>query len=254
MKRIITLLALMTIASAAHAQTDSLVVFDTKGDNLGISVAGFNITLGEDRSSSKSKPKRVTTNFVSVSFGANVFTYKPNYGNWEGRQNFMTDNTNGFRIGVEPFSVQVSLDRRNSVFIRAAMSTTTDVYRFKEPMTLINDENGLLLPETIEGKVKKSRISTAYFGVCAGFGFRISRLLLMFDFNTDLLSGAVSMYKNPKKTQYDINGFNNIRYRLGASATVEGFGIYADYSLTPLFREGVGNDGSVLSIGIRWGF
>ena len=55
MKRIITLLAALAIASAAHAQTDSLVVFDTQGDNLGISIAGFNITLGDDGSSSSGK-------------------------------------------------------------------------------------------------------------------------------------------------------------------------------------------------------
>ena len=254
MKRIITLLALIAIASAAHAQTDSLVVFDTQGDNLGISVAGFNITLGEDNSSSKPKVKRVTTNFISISFGYNVFTYKPNYGNWEGEQNFMTDNTTGWRLGLEPFSVQVSLDRKKSVFLRAAMTSYTDVYRFKKPMTLINGKDGTLLPETIEGNVKKSRMSTGYLGLCAGLGFKISRLLMMFDFNADLLGSANAMYKNPKKTRYDISGFNNIRYRVGASATVNRFGIYADYSLTPLFREGVGNDGSVLSFGLRWGF
>ena len=121
-------------------------------------------------------------------------------------------------------------------------------------MTLINDENGNLLPQDIEGKVKKSRISAGYFGLCAGLGFKISRLMLMFDFNADLLSKSVAMYKNPKKTLYDISGLNNIRYRVGASATVNGFGIYVDYCLTPLFREGVGNDGNVTSIGIRWGF
>ena len=257
MKRIITLLALIAIASAAHAQTDSLVVFDTQGDKLGISVAGFNITLGENGSeqkSSKPKVKRVTTNFLGITFGYNVLTYKPNYGNWASEQNFMTDNTHGMRLGLEPFSIQVSLDRKQTVFLRVAMNSYVENYRFKSPMTLINDENGNLMPQDIGGTVKKSRISASYSGLCAGLGFKISRLMFMFDFNADLLSKSVAMYKNPKKTLYDISGFNNIRYRVGASATVNGFGIYVDYCLTPLFREGVGNDGNVTSIGIRWGF
>ena len=257
MKRIITLLAMIAIASAAHAQTDSLVVFDTQGDKLGISIAGFNITLGENGSeqkTSKPKVKRVTTNFIGITFGYNVLTYKPNYGNWAGEQNFMTDNTHGMRLGLEPFSIQVSLDRKQTAFLRVAMYSYVENYRFKSPMTLINDENGNLMPQDIGGTVKKSRISAGYFGLCAGLGFKISRLMFMFDFNADLLSESVAMYKNPKKTMYDISGLNNIRYRVGASATIEGFGIYVDYSLTPLFREGVGNDGNVTSIGIRWGF
>lgn len=259
MKRIITLLAALAIASAAHAQTDSLVVFDTQGDNLGISIAGFNITLGDDGSSSsgkaaKPKVKRVTTNFAGLSFGANAFTYKPNYGNWAGENQFMTDNTSSWRLGVEAFGVQVSLDRNQKVFLKASLNSTVDRYRFNNAMTLVNDENGALMPEPLSGTVKKSKMLAGYLGIGAGLGFKISKFLLMFDFNTDLLTGAYVKYKNPGKTQYDISGLSNIRYRTGVAATVSGFGIYADYALTPLYREDVGNHGQVLSIGIRCGF
>ncbi len=260
MKRIMTLLAALAIASAAHAQTDSLVVFDTQGDNLGISIAGFNITLGEDGSSStgkksaKPKVKRVTTNFAGISFGGNVLTYKPNYGNWAGERQFMTDNTSSWRFGVEAFGIQVSLDRNRRAFLKASLNSTIDRYRFNNAMTLVNDENGALMPEPLSGTVKKSVMSASYVGIGAGIGFKVSRVLVMFDFNTDILTGSYVKYKNPGKTQYNISGLNNIRYRTGVSATVSGFGIYADYSLTPLYRESVGNDGQVLSIGIRCGF
>ena len=258
MKRIITLLAALAIASAAHAQTDSLVVFDTQGDNLGISIAGFNITLGDDGSSSsksaKPKVKRVTTNFAGLSFGANAFTYHPNYGNWAGENQFMTDNTNGWRFGVEAFGIQVSLDRNRKVFLKASLNSTVDRYRFNNAMTLVNDENGALMPEPLSGTVKKSKMLAGYLGIGAGLGFKISKVLLMLDFNTDLLTGSYVKYKNPGKTQYDISGLSNIRYRTGVAATVFGFGIYADYALTPLYREDVGNHGQVLSIGIRCGF
>ena len=259
MKRIITLLAALAIASAAHAQTDSLVVFDTQGDNLGISIAGFNITLGDDGSSSSSKAakpkvKRVTTNFAGLSFGANAFTYHPNYGNWAGENQFMTDNTSGWRFGVEAFGIQVSLDRNRKVFLKASLNSSIDRYRFTNAMTLINDENGVLMPEPLSGTVKASKMIASYLGIGAGFGFKISRVLVMFDFNTDMLTSSYVKYKNPGKTQYNISGLNNIRYRTGVSATVSGFGIYADYALTPLYRESVGNDGQVLSIGIRCGF
>jgi hypothetical protein len=111
------------------------------------------------------------------------------------------------------------------------------------------------MPSPISGVVKKSKMVTTYVGVGAGFGFKLSRSVkLTLDFNVDALTDSYVKYKNPSKTKYDIGGFNNIRYRAGASISLCDFGIYADYSLTPLLREGVGNDGRVLSIGIRAGF
>jgi hypothetical protein len=255
MKRIITFFATLAIASVAYAQTDSPVVFDTQGDKLGISVAGFNISLGEDDSSSPGKkPKRVSTNFAGISYGINVLTHEPNYGNWADEANFMTDNIGAGRLGIEALGVQVGLDRKNNVFFKASLNASIDMYRFKKAMTLINDEGGALMPEPISGVVKKSKMVTTYVGVGAGFGFKLSRSVkLTLDFNVDALTDSYVKYKNPSKTKYDIGGFNNIRYRTGASISIYDFGMYIDYSLTPVFRQGVGNNGRILSIGIRMG-
>ena len=256
MKRIITLLTTLAIACVAHAQTDSLVVFDTQGDNLGISIAGFNITLGDDDASapSKQKVKRVTTNFAGISFGGNVLTYQPNYGNWEEMNNFIADDCMKSRIGIEAMGVEVSLNRKRTIFFKTSLSATSDSYRFQKPMTLINDEHSALMPTEITGNVKKSKMVAGYMGIGAGFGFMLSKLKVTLDFNTDILCSSYVKYKNPGKVKYNISGLNNIRYRTGISATLHDFGFYADYSLTPVFREGTGNDGHILSIGIRAGF
>lgn len=255
MKRIITFFATLAIASVAYAQTDSPVVFDTQGDNLGISVAGFNISLGGDnRDDLKERPKRVTTNFIGLSYGANVLTYEDNYGPWAEEGNFMYDNTAASRLGIETFGLDVSLDRRKNVFFRASLNANFDMFRFKDAMTLYNDENGALMPVPLEGNVKKSKMVASYLGVGAGFGFMISKVRLNLDFNVDVLCGSYVKYKNPGKTKYDIGGLNKIRYRTGASISIHDFGMYVDYSLSPIFRKGVGNDGRILSIGIRAGF
>lgn len=257
MKRIITLLAALAIASAAHAQTDSLVVFDTQGDNLGISLAGFNITLGETGDATeaiKPRPKRVTTNFAGISWGGSVLSYKPNYGNWAEERNFITDNTGSMRFGIEAMGIKVSLDRNRNVIFKAALNTTCDFFYFRDAMTLINDENGVLMPVGITGPVKKSVLVAGYAGLGVGLGFRISKVMINMDFSTDIGGSPYVKYKNPKKTKYYISGINNIRYRTGVSVTLHGIGIYADYSLTPLFREGVGNDGHIISIGGCFGF
>lgn len=260
MKRIITLLATLAIACVAHAQTDSLVVFDTQGDNLGISIAGFNITLGDDvasdsyKKTSKPKVKRITTNFAGISYGGNVLTYKPNYGNWEGMGNFMADDCTTSRIGIEAMGIEISLNRKRTIFFKTSLSGTYDIYRFNKPITLVNDEHGELMPADITGNFKKSKMVGSYLGIGAGFGFMLSKLKITLDFNTDILCSSYVKYKNPGKVKYNISGLNNIRYRTGISATLHDFGFYADYSLTPVFREGTGNDGHLLSIGIRAGF
>lgn len=252
MKRIITLLAALTITSAAYSQSD--ISFDTKGDNLDISIAGFDISLGSDDQQTKKKVNRVTTNFAGLSLGANIITHKPNYGPWENETNFMTDHTAGWRFGIEALGMQIPLNKSQNIFFKVALNATIDSYRFKKPFTLINDENGVLMTQEITGNVKKTKMVNSYFGIGAGLGFKISRVLFMFDFKTDLLTDAYVKYKNPHKTKYDITGVSNLRYRAGFSATIEGFGIFTDYSFTPIFRNGVGNDGTILSIGVCCGF
>ena len=60
-------------------------------------------------------------------------------------------------------------------------------------------------------------------------------------------------YKNPRKTVYQINGVNPFRSRLSLSTNWEGYGFYIEYTLTPLFKPGTGNDTQALSIGCRFG-
>lgn len=255
MKRIITLLALIVIASAAHAQTDSLVTFDTKGETLGISIAGFNISLGEDASqkSYKKTPKRVSTNFAGIKWGLNSLGNSTNYGNWAG-SDIMMDNTPSSRFGIEAMGILVALDRQNRFFFKTALNLNYDIYMFKKPLTFINDENGVLLPAPISGTVKKSKMVAQYFGGSAGFGFRISKVHFIFDFEACILGQSYVKYKNPGKTRYDISGLNNIMYNVGMEASLHGGGIYVDYSLNPIFRTGTGNDGHILSIGCMFGF
>ena len=93
-----------------------------------------------------------------------------------------------------------------------------------------------------------------YFGGSAGFGFRISKVHFIFDFEACILGQSYVKYKNPGKTRYDISGLNNIMYNVGMEASLHGGGIYVDYSLNPVFRTGTGNDGHILSIGCMFGF
>ena len=74
------------------------------------------------------------------------------------------------------------------------------------------------------------------------------------EFTKMLYITRLSKYKNPQKTVYQVKGLNSVRSRVSLCTNWEGFGLYVDYSLTPLFKPGVGNDTHTLSFGCRFGF
>lgn len=260
MKRIITLLVLIAFASAAHAQTDSLVTFDTKGETLGISIAGFNISLGEDEKEEyideyiyhEPRKKALTANLLGFGYGATALTSMPYYGAWEGKQDFLEGN--GFRFDLEVASWTLSLDKNGRFYYKMGVLTAWDSYRFTNNITLVNDDSGKLMPARLEGKVKMSKLRTTYCGVTMGLGFKLHKAMVMLSGTAELLTKASVKYKNPGKTVYQIKGLNSIRSRVSLSTNWEGFGLYVDYSLTPLFKPGVGNDTHSLSFGCRFGF
>ena len=263
MKRIITLLALIAIASATHAQTDSLVVFDTQGDKLGIRIAGFNIALGENDKEEYTdeyiyhEPRKnaVTANLLGFSYGAIGLTSMPYYGPWEGEENFL-DNYAGssLRFDLEAASWTVSLDKRGLFYYKIGVLASIDSYRFTNNVTLYNNDLGELMPMPLEGNVKMSRLRAGYCGVNMGIGLKIHKVMLMLSGTAEILTNASVKYKNPGKTVYQVNGLNNIRSRISLSSGWDGFGLYVDYSLTPVFKPGAGNDTHSLSFGCKFGF
>lgn len=261
MKRTIILLALIASASAAHAQTDSLVTFDTKGSNLGISIAGFNISLGEEDKEEyvdeyiyhEPRKKTVTANLLGIGFGCVALTAMPYYGPWKDEKDFLDYPVNE-RFDIEATSWTVSLDSRGRFYCKMGLLASFDSYYFTDNITLWNDESGTLMPLPISGNVKTSKLRANYSGMTLGLGFKVNKMMLMLSGTAEILTKASVKYKNPKKTVYQIRGVNPVRSRLSFSSNWEGFGLYVDYSLTPLFKPGTGNDTHSLSFGCRFGF
>ena len=264
MKRIITLIAAFAAAVVtAHAQTDSLVVFDTQGDKLEISIAGFNISLGENANSGyidefiyhEPRKKKIVTNFLALGFGGTVLTSSPYYGPWEGETDFLDIYPgNSTRIDLEIVSWNIPLDPRGKVYYRVGTMFSYDSYLFRNNITLYNDNDGHLMPAPLEGQVKQTRLKANWWGLNIGFGFKVNSAIIMIQGTAELLTKSSVKYKNPGKTVYQINGINPFRSRLSLSTNWEGYGFYIDYTLTPLFKPGTGNDAHTLSLGVRMGF
>lgn len=264
MKHIITLFAiLVATATGVYAQTDSLVIFDTKGDNLGISIAGFNISIGgNDREEytdeyiyHEPRRKKIATNFLGLGFGGMVLTSSPYYGPWEGEKDILDIYpASSTRIDLEIVSWNIPLDLRGRFYYRVGTMFSYDSYAFRNNITMFNDDEGYLMPAPLDGQIKYTRLKANYWGLNMGFGFKVNKVMIMIQGTAELLTKSSVKYKNPQKSVYTINGVSPFRSRISMSTSWDGYGFYIDYALTPLFEAGTGNDAHSLSLGVRMGF
>ena len=254
MKRIITLLALIAFASAAHAQTDSLVTVDKEGINF--NVAGFSVTLEgkNDPVKAKKRYRPYGTNVFGIKWGVTRMTDSPYYGRWADMGDFLSLSGKSNSVSIEPISWHVALDRKRFTWIQVGANLTWDNYHFFNPKTLHNDREGYLMPYHLEGDVKKTTMNTFYLGATFGLGFRIGNVKVGANACPEVLCYAESRYKDPKKHQTEIQGLNPIRLKAGVTMMVNSFGLYVDYGLTPVFKEGTGNNAHMASIGLKVGF
>ena len=110
MKRIIILFATMAIALNAHAQTDSLVTVDTKGDGLNFNIAGFSVKLeGKEEKKKKQNYRPYSTNTLGIKWGVTRLTDSPYYGNWTDQGDFLRLSGKSNSLSIEPISCHLRL-------------------------------------------------------------------------------------------------------------------------------------------------
>lgn len=258
MKRIITLLAILVMATAAHAQTDSLMTVNTTDSGLNFNIAGFSVTLeGKDEPKKDKKPRYrpYGTNVFGIKWGATRLTDSPYYGNWAGMGDFLNLSGKSNSLTIEPISWHVRLDRKAIVRFQVGINGTWDNYHFFNPKTLLNDKDGFLMPHHINGDVTKNMLNAFYLGASMGLSFRVGNMKIGANANPELLCYAESVFKSKdhKKTKSEVQGLNPVRLKVGATMMINWFGIYVDYGLTPVFKKDIGNDANMVSLGIKIG-
>ncbi len=255
MKRIIIFFATLAIALNAHAQTDSLVTVDTKGDGLNFNIAGFSVKLeGKDQQKKKTY-KPYSTSTLGVKWGVTRLTDSPYYGDWAGLGNFLNLSGKSNSLSIEPISCHLRLDRKGIVWINTGICCTWENYHFFNPITLVNNDNGNLMPVQIEEKIKRTQMNTFYLGASLGLAFRIGNVKIGANATPEVLCYSESRYKTTDKVKHktEIQGLNPVRLKVGATMMLDWIGVYVDYGLNPMFKEGTGNDARMVSIGVKIG-
>lgn len=259
--KLIFALAAVAFPGAAVAQNDSLVTLQPEGSTLRIEAAGFGITIGNGRETVKSGirescPSRATTSIGIASFdiGFNILDNPVYSGQWADMGNVLDmQRGKSIRIGWEPAAVRVSLDRRSRALFVAGIRFTFDNYTFSGPYTLTTGDDGALIPERLEGSIRKSKFTASYVGIPLKLAIRLAEDVYLTGYATgDMLMNAHSKYKKPKVRE-NLPGFSLWRISAGGSLSFHNVGIYCDYSILPLYKSGSGADVNTVSVGLRLG-
>lgn len=255
MKRIIILFATMAIALNAHAQTDSLVTVDTKGDGLNFNIAGFSVKLEGKDEKQNIRPYSYSASTLGIKWGVTRLTDSPYYGNWADQGDFLSLSGKSNSLSIEPIVCHLRLDRNGIVWINTGICATWDNYHFFNPITLVNNDKDNLMPQHIEGDIKRTQMNTFYLGASFGLAFRIGDVRIGANATPEVLCYSESRYKTVDKVKHktEIQGLNPVRLKVGATMTLDWFGVYVDYGLSPMFKKGTGNDARMVSIGLKVG-
>ncbi len=254
---------LSMVTFGAAAQNDSIMDIRPQGSELRIEAAGFGITIGQGETPRysasyhrRARQPRVTTSLgiASIDLGFNTLPDVRYYGPWAGQGDFLDIRAGkSIRFAWEPAAVEVSLDRRGIVSLIGGLRLSADNYMFSEPYTISRNQGGVLMPEKLDGYIKKSKLTATYIGIPVRLSFSVGGKLDITGYaSADMLLNAHTKYKKPK-VKDNIPGLSPWRISAGGCLTFCNIGIYCDYSITPLFKEGTGADAHTVSIGLRFG-
>lgn len=260
---------LLTIDESA-AGVDSLQLQQAsemlrRGEQRGelvLSFGGQHITLGEAKekkrhviadSSIEIKRHRFSLGITGVELGSSLLSGLSYAAYDPAVEGFMDQRVGkSFHIGWRIFDVEFFLNRAQNLSLITGLNVSCDDYCFYSDWS-IEKVGNRIEPIALEGK-KKSKLTTHQMGIPLGLKYRPARKveLTAFLFGELMYYGYTKVKKPKLKTE--MRGLNTLRYGVQATATYHNLGVYVKYSLTPLFRSGIGPECYPLSVGIAWGF
>lgn len=282
MKRLFTIIALsLFVTSVTQAQEvttagqEKVMYLDSEGNsaissnngNLSIMLNGSRFEIGNGKiehieAASIKKPQRAYFGFMgldSPSFnhiawfeiGTNAFVntdysmYSP-----EDANALMFSSTKSINYSFNVCTLNVPLTQSRSFVFSMAFGFTLEDYAFNSNHTF-KSIDGMMRPVALEGNIKKSKFSTAYFHIPMMLDWNIKHnFFIAAGVNLDILMATSTRYKFPRTTVQEKVTVNPIQ--VGATARIGWKRLYGyvNYSFVDLFREGTGPKGKRLSAGM----
>lgn len=152
---------------------------------------------------------------------------------------------------------------RKTIALVTGLGLSMMNFRLDQPVTITKDpETSLLIPISLEGEVKKSKLFLSYFTIPVILEF-VTPLRLK---SSPLTIGAgvigglnigshtkIKYHSSKEKERRNFN-INPLKYELTGRLGMGDFAIFANYGMSPLFKENKGPEIYPLTIGMMLSF
>jgi hypothetical protein len=221
---------------------------------------GTEIILGKEKSK-KHHSEKFKGHWQGLDLGFNGYNnsdysrYDPSYGEF-----MSVIQEKSYEVGLNLFELNIGLHQPNIGLVTGLGFAFND-YKFENKYTIYRDVDQTM-PVPIEyDDLKKTKLSVQYLNVPLLLEFQIpvnqneGRIY----FNAGILGavkiGSHTKVKHGDSKDKDHDGFNINSFKYDATARIgyKGFGLYAKYSLTPLFQAGEGPELTPFTIGVSFG-
>jgi hypothetical protein len=208
--------------------------------------------------------------WAGIEFGINDFLNSSNSMTRSGDDAFMDLNTGkSWNLNLNLLQHSFRLIGNNAGLV-TGLGLEFNNYRFDNPITLVKNADGVIIPDTLSGtgiSIKKSKLATTYLTLPLLFEFQFPPSQQSSD-RIHISVGVIGGLKLGSKTKvvYEKNGddhtdkkhgdFNlySLRYGFTGRVGYRDLSLFANYYATPLFEKDKGPELYPFSVGLALGF
>ena len=250
-------LATDSLRRIGNVDTGPVTMRSANDGDMVLEVAGFGITLGRSfqegnkKQKMKSYPRVCGLFFDGIEMGFNTLTGLDYAGYPAGTEDFLDVRAgNSFHLGATLVGLNVDLGKKRKFAFSTGLRYTIDNYRLSDRSITLDRVDGLVRPVTLDERADKSKLRITSLGIPVQFSFDpVRHLRIAVVGYCDFTLGANAIYKRPK-VKNGLSGVSPFQFGLGGSVSYRGFGVYARYGVTSLFKDSAGPDCHPVSFGI----
>ena len=228
-----------------------------EGEEVVLEVGGFGITLSalsdeqfKDRNKRVKRPRFNMVALYDTELGFNILSGL-DYGACPVGTGDFLDLRGGksFHFSTTLVGLNFAFGKQRQFDITTGVRYTVDNYRLSDNSITLGNENGMIVPLTLDEKAGKSKLRITSLGIPLHLACHPAKgLTLSLSGYFDFTMGANSIYKDPK-TKNSLSGVRPFQFGVGFGASYYRVGVYLRYGVTPLFKSNVGPKVHPLSIG-----